>query len=52
MEYGFIRAEVINWDTLVRAGSLQAAHDHGQVRLEGRDYVVEDGDVIQFRFAV
>jgi GTP-binding protein YchF len=52
MEHGFIRAEVINWDTLVRAGSLQAAHDHGQVRLEGRDYVVEDGDVIQFRFAV
>lgn len=52
MERGFIRAEVINWDALVRAGSLRAAHAHGQVRLEGKDYVVQDGDVVQFRFAV
>jgi len=52
MERGFIRAEVINWETLVKAGSLRAAHDRGQVRLEGRDYVVQDGDVILFRFAV
>lgn len=51
MERGFIRAEVIPWETLVQAGSLRAAHDHGQIRLEGKDYVVQDGDVIQFRFA-
>lgn len=51
MERGFIRAEVINWEVLVRAGSLKVAHDHGQVRLEGKDYVMQDGDVVQFRFA-
>lgn len=51
MERGFIRAEVIHWDTLVREGSMQAAHDNGQVRLEGKDYVVQDGDVVHFRFA-
>jgi GTP-binding protein YchF len=51
MEHGFIRAEVINWEALLRAGSLKAAHDHGQVRLEGKDYVMQDGDVVLFRFA-
>jgi len=51
MERGFIRAEVVNWEVLLRAGSLRAAHDHGQVRLEGKDYVMQDGDVVQFRFA-
>ncbi len=50
MEHGFIRAEVINWKALVQAGSLKAAHDHGQMRLEGKDYVVADGDVIYFHF--
>lgn len=52
MERGFIRAEVISWETLATAGSLQAARDRGQVRLEGKDYVVQDGDVVLFRFAV
>ena len=52
MERGFIRAEVINWEVLLRAGSLKAAHDHGQVRIEGKDYVMQDGDVVLFRFAV
>lgn len=52
MERGFIRAEVINWEALLRAGSLKAAHDHGQIALEGREYVIRDGDVIHFRFAV
>jgi len=52
MERGFIRAEVIPWEALVRAGSLKAAHDTGQISVEGRDYVVRDGDVIHFRFAV
>lgn len=51
MAQGFIRAEVIAWDVLVGAGSLQAARERGLTRLEGRDYVVRDGDVITFRFA-
>ncbi|MBI2122926.1 MAG: redox-regulated ATPase YchF [Armatimonadetes bacterium] len=51
MERGFIRGEVINWRTLVEAGSMQAARDRGLVRLEGKEYVVQDGDVILFRFA-
>lgn len=52
MERGFIRAEVIQWEALVSAGSLRAAQDHGLIRLEGKDYVIQDGDVVQFRFAV
>ncbi len=51
IERGFIRAEVISWSRLLELGSLQAAKDKGAVRLEGRDYIVEDGDVIYFRFA-
>jgi len=51
MERGFIRAEVIPWEMLVKAGSLQAARDRGLVRVEGKDYVVQDGDVVLFRFA-
>lgn len=51
MERGFIRAEVIAWEALVTAGSLQAARDRGLVRLEGKDYVVQDGDVLFIRFA-
>lgn len=51
IERGFIRAEVIHWDKLLECGSLQAAKDKGAIRLEGKDYVVEDGDVIYFRFA-
>jgi GTP-binding protein YchF len=52
MRRGFIRAEVIPWDRLVTEGSLHAAREHGVTRIEGRDYVVADGDVITFRFAV
>ncbi len=51
MQRGFIRAEVIAWDRLVEAGSLQTAKDRGLVRLEGKEYVVGDGDVMLFRFA-
>lgn len=51
IEKGFIRAEVISWQKLLEFGSLQAAKDKGGIRLEGRDYPVEDGDVIYFRFA-
>lgn len=48
---GFIRAEVIPASDLLRFGSLQLAKEAGAIRLEGRDYTVEDGDVIYFRFA-
>jgi ribosome-binding ATPase YchF (GTP1/OBG family) len=51
IERGFIRAEVIAWQKLVELGSLQAAKDKGAIRLEGKDYPVQDGDVVYFRFA-
>jgi ribosome-binding ATPase YchF (GTP1/OBG family) len=49
LERGFIRAEVVRWDDLLAAGSWAAAREKAKVRLEGKDYVVEDGDVILFR---
>ncbi len=52
MERGFIRAEVIPFEELAALGSYQAAQKAGKVRLEGKDYVVQDGDVIVFRFSV
>jgi GTP-binding protein YchF len=52
MQRGFIRAEVIGHDQLLAAGSLSAAREKGLLRLEGRDYIVQDGDLIHFRFAV
>jgi ribosome-binding ATPase len=48
---GFIRAEVVAYDALVGRGAMAACRDHGEVRLEGKDYVVQDGDIINFRFA-
>jgi len=51
-ERGFIRAEVVSYDDLVAAGSLAAAREKGLLRLEGKDYVVQDGDVMHFRFNV
>lgn len=51
MERGFIRAEVIAFDALRAAGSVRAARERGAWRLEGRDYVMQDGDVVTFRFA-
>ncbi|WP_274654341.1 redox-regulated ATPase YchF [Paenibacillus humicola] len=51
-ERGFIRAEVVSYDDLVAAGSMNAAREKGQLRLEGKDYVVRDGDVMHFRFNV
>jgi len=48
---GFIRAEVVSYDALIARGSMAACRDHGEVRLEGKDYTVEDGDIINFRFA-
>src|SRR5216684_4290452 len=49
IEKGFIRAEVVRWNELLAAGSVAAAREKAQVRLEGRDYVVQEGDVILFR---
>jgi len=48
---GFIRAEVVSYDHLTTRGSMAACRDHGEVRLEGKEYTVQDGDVINFRFA-
>jgi hypothetical protein len=51
IQRGFIRAEVVTYEHLVARGTLAACRDRGEVRLEGKDYVVCDGDVINFRFA-
>ena len=51
-ERGFIRAEVVNYQDLLDCGSYSAAKEKGRVGLEGKDYVVKDGDVILFRFNV
>jgi GTP-binding protein YchF len=50
MQRGFVRAEVVPWDVLVAAGGYAAAREKGAVRVEGRDYVVADGDVLTIRF--
>ena len=51
-EKGFIKAEIVSWEDLIAAGSLSGAKAAGKVRLEGRDYVMRDGDVVEFRFNV
>lgn len=51
-ERGFIRAETVSYDDLVAAGSMAAAKEAGKVRLEGKEYIVQDGDVMLFRFNV
>jgi hypothetical protein len=52
MERGFIRAEVVQIDELLATGSWAAARDAGRLRIEGRDYAIQDGDVVHFRFAI
>ncbi len=49
---GFIRAEVVAWEDLLRLGSLAACREQGLLRLEGKEYPVQDGDVAHFRFNV
>ncbi len=49
---GFIKAEIVSYDDLVAAGSMAAAKAAGKVRMEGKDYVMQDGDVVEFRFNV
>jgi len=51
IQRGFIRAEVVAYDALVGRGSMAACREHGEVRLEGKEYVVQDADIINFRFA-
>lgn len=51
-ERGFIRAEIVNYDDLIRLGSYNSAKEQGLVRSEGKEYIVKDGDVILFRFNV
>ncbi|HYG58058.1 MAG TPA: DUF933 domain-containing protein, partial [Symbiobacteriaceae bacterium] len=52
IERGFIRAEVVAYADLIAAGSMARAREQGHFRLEGRDYMVQDGDIINFRFNV
>ena len=49
---GFIKAEIVSFDDLVEAGTINAARAAGKVRMEGKDYVMQDGDVVEFRFNV
>ena len=51
IQRGFIRAEVVAYECLIARGSMSACRDHGEVRLEGKEYVVSDGDIINFRHA-
>jgi ribosome-binding ATPase YchF (GTP1/OBG family) len=50
IQQGFIRAEVIPWNSLFKHGSFQSARENAAVRLEGKKYIIQDGDVIFFRF--
>lgn len=52
LEKGFIRAETVHYDDLIREGSLQACKEKGLLRLEGKDYIVKDGDILNIRFNV
>jgi len=51
IQRGFIRAEVVAYDALIARGSMHVCREHGEVRLEGKEYVVQDGDIINFRHA-
>jgi ribosome-binding ATPase YchF (GTP1/OBG family) len=52
MERGFIRMEVISYEDIVQYGSETEAKNHGKMRIEGKDYVMNDGDVVHVRFSV
>ena len=49
---GFIKAEIVSFDDLMAAGSVAAARAAGKARIEGKDYIMQDGDVVEFRFNV
>ncbi len=52
IERGFIRAEVVSYDDLMKTGSMVSAREKGLIRLEGKDYIMQDGDIVLFRFNV
>ena len=52
IERGFIRAEIVSYDDLIKEGSMLAAKEKGLVRSEGKDYIMQDGDIVLFRFNV
>jgi ribosome-binding ATPase YchF (GTP1/OBG family) len=51
-ERGFIKAEIVSFADLVEAGSMAEAKSRGKVRMEGKEYIMADGDVVEFRFNV
>ena len=51
-ERGFIRAEIVKYDDLMRVGSMNAAKEEGLIRSEGKEYIMQDGDIVVFRFNV
>ena len=52
IERGFIRAEVVSFDDFKKYGSIQKVRENGLFRLEGKEYIVQDGDIINFRFNI
>ena len=52
IERGFIRAEIVSYDALLKAASYAAAREQGVMRLEGKEYVMQEGDIVNFRFNV
>ena len=51
-ERGFIKAEIVSYDDLVKNGSYQKVKELGLVRMEGKDYIMQDGDIVDFKFNV
>ena len=51
-EKGFIKAEIVSYQDLIQAGSIAEAKAKGRVRMEGKEYIMQDGDVVEFRFNV
>lgn len=52
IQRGFIRAEIASYDDLMEAGSMNAVREGGKMRLEGKEYIMKDGDIVHFRFNV
>ena len=52
LQRGFIRAEIVSYNDLIREGSLNAAKEKGLLRSEGKEYIMKDGDIVLFRFNV
>jgi ribosome-binding ATPase YchF (GTP1/OBG family) len=52
IERGFIRAEIVSYNDLIECGSRNAAREKGLIRLEGKEYIMQEGDIVDFRFNV